>query len=86
VTERQIVAANQLCAAAAALGPERINLSMWSVLDDQTWGRIGKRIGLSDKTTVLRIVEALQALSAWFARQPVPPPPKTRPYNRPGRW
>ena len=71
---------------AAALGSERTRLLEWSVVDDMNWKDIGKRIGLSDKTAIGRVIEAIAALSLWSRGLPVPDPPPVRFRNQPRSW
>jgi len=82
----QATAAAQLRDAAAVLGPERTRLLEWSVVDDMNWGDLGKKIGLSDKTAIGRVIEAISALTAWWQGRPVPDPPPVRFRNQPRSW
>ena len=82
----QATAAAQLRDAAAVLGPERVRLLEWSVVEDMSWIDIGKRIGLSDKTAIGWVIEAISALALWSRGLPVPDPPPARFRNRPRGW
>jgi hypothetical protein len=84
VLTKELAAARQLHQAAAALGAERFALLNWSIVDDMSWSHLARKLRLSDKTVVIRVVQALEALAMWRAGAPIPPPPRTRPYNRPG--
>ncbi len=82
VGDPKLLAADNLKAAATALGQQRSYLLMWSVVGDEAWSQIARRLGVSDKTVVLRVIEALAALASYLSHRPVPAPPRTRPYHR----
>lgn len=82
----QATAAAQLRDADAALGPDRMRLLDLCLVEDANWNEIGKRIGLSDKTAIGRVVEAIAALSLWSRGLPVPDPPPARFRNQPRSW
>jgi hypothetical protein len=63
-----------------------MRLLEWSVALDMNWKDIGKRIGLSDKTAIGRVVEAIAALALWRQGRPVPDPPPVRFRNQPRSW
>jgi hypothetical protein len=86
ISNHQLTAARELRAAASALGPERVALLQWCVVDDTSWRHIATRLRLSDKTAVERCAETLRALALWRARQPVPPAPRSRFRNQPSSW
>ncbi len=79
-------AASHLRACATALGAGRMVLLRLSVLEDVSWSKVGRALGVSDKTGVDRVVEALAALAAWFRGEPVPEPPRERPRIQPRSW
>jgi hypothetical protein len=86
LSPHQSLAAEQLRACLAALGPDRVRLLEWSVALDMNWKDIGRRIGLSDKTAIARVIEAIAALALWSRGLPVPDPPPVRFRNQPGSW
>jgi hypothetical protein len=86
VSEHQIDAARRLAGVTTALRGERIRLLHWALVDDLPWTELGKRIGLSSRTTTCRVVEAIAALTLWRAGEPVPAAPVTRLRIEPGRW
>jgi hypothetical protein len=86
ITTNQIDAAGRLADATRTLGRERIRLLHWSLIDDLPWIEIGKRIGLHQRTAIVRVVEAIAALALWRAGEPVPPAPVTRLRIEPRRW
>jgi hypothetical protein len=82
----RIDAASRLRAAAEALGPLRIVVLEGCVLRDCSWLELARLLGVSDKTARDRAAEAVTALAAWRAGEPVPPPPELRFRNQPGSW
>ena len=82
----QATAAERLRAADAAIGPERVRLLEDSIVNDLPWVEIAKKLGMSDKGAVLRVVEALEALALWWRGLPVPDPPAVRFRNQPRSW
>jgi len=85
-TPFQITAAGELRAALAAIGAERVRLLEWSIVDDMPWASLAKKLGLSDKTAISRVVEAIAALTLWRQGRPVPDPPPARFRNQPRSW
>jgi hypothetical protein len=86
MAEYQLTAADRLRRAAEALGPARVALLQWVIVEEMTWRDIAARLSLCPKTTVKRAVEAIAALALWRAGEPVPPAPVTRQRIEPGRW
>ena len=84
--EYRLNAADQLRRAGEALGAQRVALLQMCVCDDMSWERIGRKIGLSDKTTKDRCAESLIMLARWLRREPVADPPKVRFRIEPRSW
>ena len=73
----------RLHAAGTALGPDRLMLLHLCVVEDRSWQQIANRMRFSDKTALVRTIEALEAPAAYLAGEPVPPPPGVRFRNQP---
>lgn len=86
LTGRTLAATTRLRASAAALGAARCALLYACVVEDQSWRRIGRRLGVAGETAQDRVVEAIAALALWLAGEPVPPAPEVRFRNQPSKW
>ena len=82
---RRVHAAAKLREVATALGPLRAAILEAVVLRDVPWAQLGRLLRLSDKTAREYAAEAVTALAAWRAGDPVPPPPVLRYRIEPGR-
>ena len=82
----RIDAAGRLRESAAALRPLRVAILEACALRDVSWLALARLLRVSDKTARDRTVEAIAALTAWRAGEPVPPPPEERFRNQPGSW
>jgi hypothetical protein len=69
-------AARRLQAVASVLGREWFAVLQMTVIDDLSWARIGRALGLSPKTAKVRSIAALEALALWFAGKPIRLPPR----------
>ena len=83
---RRVAAAARLRAAAAALGALRVAILEAVVLRDVSWAQLGRLLHLSDKSAREYAGEAVAALAAWRAGDPVPPAPIPRLRVQPGAW
>jgi hypothetical protein len=81
----KVVAASKLRECTEALGQRRILCLELCVLDDLAWNSVALKLGVSEKTAVLRVAEALEALSDWAAGREVKPPLIERFRNEPRR-
>jgi hypothetical protein len=80
----RVHAATVIREAAAVLGPLRVKLLEWSVLEDRSWAEVGRLVRLSDKSAKEHAVEAIQALRDWWVGEVVAPAPVLRFRNQPG--
>jgi hypothetical protein len=49
-----------------------------SVVEDQSWRRLGRRLGVASETARERVVAAIAALSLWLRCEPMPAAPAVR--------
>jgi DNA-directed RNA polymerase specialized sigma24 family protein len=81
----RVTAATKLREATGALGQRRILCLELTVLDDLAWAQVAYRLGVSEKTAMLRVAEALEALADWRAGRVIKPAPVERYRNEPRR-
>jgi hypothetical protein len=76
----------KLRSVAEALGPLRIRLLQFCVMDDRSWREIGDRLRMDAKTARIWVAAAIAALAAFLAGEPVPDPPRLRARIQPSSW
>jgi hypothetical protein len=79
----RVQTAAKLRGVADALGPLRVRLLQFCMMDDRSWREIGDRLRIDSKTAQTWTVAAILALSAFLAGEPVPDPPQLRYRNQP---
>lgn len=82
----RVHAAAKLREVATALGPLRAAILEAVVQRDVPWAQLGRLLHLSDKAAKEYAAEAIEALAAWRAGDPVPPAPIPRLRVQPGAW
>jgi hypothetical protein len=80
----RVQTAAKLRGVADALGPLRVRLLQFCVMDDRSFREIGDRLRIDSKTARAWTVATILALSAFLAGEPVPNPPRLRYRNQPG--